>query len=105
MVGFSSFCNGCVGAQIAVVKQLIGRSGTLAVTMLSVESLAVRGALLLAAQDNTGAIHELETTEKLLTIPVDHDLLPAASAPSVAPQAVAQGEQPELNFAAAHVPL
>lgn len=94
------------GTQIAVVKQLIGHSGTLAVTMLSVESLGSKEEhLLLAAQDDTGVIHDLETTEKLLTIPADHELLLAESTLPVTPQTVAQGEQPELNFAAAHVPL
>lgn len=90
------------GTQIAVVKQLIGRSGTLAVTMLSVESLGSKEEhLLLAAQDDTGAIHDMETTEKLLSIPAHQELLPAESTPAVVPQ----GEQPALNFAAAYVAL
>lgn len=94
------------GTQIAVIKQLIGHSGTLAVIMLSVASLGSKEEhLLLAAQDDTGVIHDLETTEKLLSIPADHELLPAESTLPVTPQTVAQGEQPELNFAAAHIPL
>ena len=104
------------GTQIAVVKQLIGHSGTLAVTLLSVESLGSKEEhLLLAAQDDTGTIHDAETTEKLLAIPAEHEPLPpgpASPLPSwkrvrergeVAPQET--GAQPELNFAAAHVPL
>ena len=107
---------GSYGTQIAVVKQLIGHSGTLAVTLLSVESLGSKEEhLLLAAQDDTGAIHDAETTEKLLTIPAEHEPLPADPAPprpswerarergEVAPQE--PSTQPELNFAAAHVPL
>jgi len=94
------------GSQIAVVKQLKGHSGTLAVTLLSVESLGSKEEhLLLAAQDDTGAIHDQETTEKLLTIPADHELLPAESAPPAHSQATAQGEQPGLDFAAANVPM
>ena len=93
------------GTQIAVVKQLIGHSGTLAVTLLSVESLGSKEEhLLLAAQDDTGQIHDLETTEKLLAIPAEHEPLPAASAQPVFPVA-AQDEQPELDFVAAHVSL
>lgn len=95
------------GTHIAVVKQLKGHSGTLAVTMLSVESLGSKEEhLLLAAQDDTGVIHDLETTEKLLSIPADHEVLPVESAPPVPSQGITQGEQPELDFAAAaQVPL
>ena len=94
------------GAQIAVVKQLQGHSGTLAVVLLSVESLGSKeDHLLLAAQDDKGVIHDQETTEKLLIIPADHEPLPADSTRSPAPQTTVADDQPELDFAAAHVPL
>ena len=59
---------GGYGAHIGVVKQLMGRSGTVVVSLLSVESLGAKeDHLLLAAQDDTGAIHDAETVEKLLS--------------------------------------
>jgi ERCC4-related helicase len=60
------------GAHVAVVKQLMGRSGTLAVSLLTVESLGTKeDHLLLAAQDDTGLVHDAETVEKLLSVPAD----------------------------------
>ena len=60
------------GAHVSVVKQLMGRSGTLAVSLLTVESLGAKeDHLLLAAQDDTGLVHDAETVEKLLSIPAN----------------------------------
>ncbi len=88
------------GAQVSVVKQLIGHTGTLAVTLLSVDSLGNREEhLLLAAMDNAGNIHDQEITEKLLSIPAEEEPLPAASSPfDAAPEG-------QLDFDAAHVPM
>lgn len=92
------------GAQISVIKQLQGRSGTLAVTLLTVESLGSKEEhLLLAAQDDHGNIHDPETTEKLLTIPADHELLPADPAATLTEARTKP--QSELDFRAAHVSL
>ena len=50
----------------------MGRSGTLAVSLLTVESLGAKeDHLLLAAQDDTGLVHDAETVEKLLSIPAN----------------------------------
>lgn len=60
------------GTHVAVVKQLMGRSGTLAVSVLTVESLGTKeDHLLLAAQDDTGLVHDAETVEKLLSVPAN----------------------------------
>ena len=95
------------GAHIGVIKQLIGRSGTLVVSLLSVESLGSKeDYLLLAAQDDTGAIHDGVTVEKLLSIPARAvELPPAQSAGNATSEAVLTEDQPALNFAAPHVPL
>lgn len=93
------------GAHIAVVKQLMGRSGTVVVSLLSVESLGAKeDHLLLAAQDDTGAIHDAETVEKLLSVPAIASALPPAS-PQPNADAVADLGQPGLDFNAAYVPL
>ncbi|WP_296817878.1 SNF2-related protein [Thiobacillus sp.] len=93
------------GAHIAVVKQLMGRSGTAVVSLLSVESLGAKeDHLLLAAQDDTGAIHDAETVEKLLSVPAIASALPPAS-PQPNADAVAELGQPGLDFNAAYVPL
>lgn len=93
------------GAHIAVVKQLMGRSGTAVVSLLSVESLGAKeDHLLLAAQDDTGAIHDAETVEKLLSVPAIASALPPAS-PQPNADAVAESGQPGLDFNAAYVPL
>ncbi|NDU92813.1 MAG: DEAD/DEAH box helicase family protein [Ferrovum sp.] len=97
---------GSYGAQISVVKQLQGRSGALAVTLLSVESLGSKEEqLLLAAQDNTGDIHDQETTEKLLIIPADHEGLLPESSPGVLSQGTAISDLHMLDFSAAYVPI
>mgnify|MGYP002147105881 CR=1 FL=1 len=89
----------------AMVKQLLGRSGTVAVSLLSVESLGAKeDHLLLAAQDNTGAIHDAETVEKLLSVPAIASALPPAS-PQPNTNAVGDLGQPGLDFNAAYVPL
>lgn len=95
------------GAHVGVVKQLIGRSGTLAVSLLSVESLGSKeDYLLLAAQDDTGAIHDGETVEKLLSIPAHAVELPSAqSAVHAISKDVLTADQPALDFAAPHIPL
>jgi hypothetical protein len=50
----------------------MGRSGTLAVSLLTVESLGTKeDHLLLAAQDDTGLVHDAETVEKLLSVPAN----------------------------------
>lgn len=93
------------GAHVAVVKQLVGRSGTVAVSLLTVESLGTKeDHLLLAAQDDMGAVHDAETVEKLLSIPaVSSALPPAESQPNA--DAAANADQPSLQFNAAYVPL
>ena len=93
------------GAHVAVVKQLVGRTGTVAVSLLTVESLGTKeDHLLLAAQDDTGAVHDAETVEKLLSIPAVARALPRASDQPNA-DTVAGADQPGLDFNAAHVPL
>ena len=93
------------GAHVAVVKQLVGRTGTVAVSLLTVESLGTKeDHLLLAAQDDTGAVHDAETVEKLLSIPAVASALPPSSdQPNT--DTVAGADQPGLDFNAAHVPL
>lgn len=93
------------GAHIGVVKQLMGRSGTVVVSLLSVESLGAKeDHLLLAAQDDTGAIHDAETVEKLLSVPAIASALPPTG-PQPNADAVAEFGQPGLDFNAAYVPL
>ena len=80
------------GAHVAVVKQLMGRSGTLAVSLLTVESLGAKeDHLLLAAQDDTGLVHDAETVEKLLSVPAN------AEAPGDMPSAVHMSLSPALE--------
>ena len=95
------------GAHVAVVKQLVGRSGTVAVSLLTVESLGTKeDHLLLAAQDDAGVVHDAETVEKLLSIPaVASALPPASNQPNADADTVAGADQPGLDFNAAHVPL
>ncbi|WP_424196089.1 SNF2-related protein [Ampullimonas aquatilis] len=95
------------GAHVGVVKQLIGRSGTLAVSLLSVESLGSKeDYLLLAAQDDTGAIHDGETVEKLLSIPAHAvELASAQSAGHAISEDGLTSDQPALDFTAPHIPL
>ena len=95
------------GVHVAVVKQLVGRSGTVAVSLLTVESLGTKeDHLLLAAQDDAGVVHDAETVEKLLSIPVVASALPPASnQPNADADTVAGADQPGLDFNAAHVPL
>lgn len=58
------------GTHVGVVKQLVGQEGVLVARLLTVESLGNREEyLLLAAQDRSGAIHDAETVEKLLSVP------------------------------------
>ncbi|TXH88346.1 MAG: DEAD/DEAH box helicase [Rhodoferax sp.] len=93
------------GAHIAVVKQLMGRSGTVVVSLLSVESLGAKeDHLLLAAQDDTGAIHDAETVDKLLSVPAIAITFPPESLQPNA-DAVADLGKPGLDFNAAYVPL
>lgn len=95
------------GAHVGVVKQLIGRSGTLAVSLLSVESLGSKeDYLLLAARDDTGAVHDAETVEKLLSIPARAvDLPPSQGASHTTSADVVTADQPALDFTAPHIPL
>lgn len=91
------------GIQIAMVKQLKGHSGALAVMLLSVESLGSKEEhLLLATQDSNGDVHDQELTEKLLNIPAEQELLPAASTPV---HNLVQEAKPGLDFSAPHVAL
>ena len=85
----------------------MGRSGTVAVSLLTVESLGTKeDHLLLAAQDDAGVVHDAETVEKLLSIPVVASALPPASnQPNADVDTVAGADQPGLDFNAAHVPL
>lgn len=95
------------GAHVGVVKQLIGRSGILAVSLLSVESLGSKeDYLLLAAQDDTGAVHDAETVEKLLSIPAHAvDLPPSQGTSHTTSADVVTADQPVLDFTAPHIPL
>lgn len=95
------------GTNVAVVKQLIGRSGILAVTLLSVESLGAKEEhLLLAAQDNADVIHDAEIVDKLLSIPASAEPLtsPALQA-GLAVSAPQPNSGPPLDFEATHIPL
>ena len=95
------------GAHVAVIKQLIGRSGVLVVSLLSVESLGNKeDHLLLAALDDTNTLHEQDVTEKLLQIPatVKH-LPPQSGAPlgDLALPGLEQAEQNALDFNAPRI--
>lgn len=95
------------GAHVAVIKQLIGRSGVLAVSLLSVESLGSKeDHLLLAALDDTNTLHEQDVTEKLLLIPASATPLPGLSGAPIGNLALPGLEQPEqntLDFNAPHI--
>ncbi|MBT9540056.1 MAG: DEAD/DEAH box helicase [Thiobacillus sp.] len=95
------------GAYVAVVKQLVGRSGTVAVSLLTVESLGSKeDHLLLAAQDDTGVVHDAETVEKLLSIPATASELPVVGNSTQTDADTPAGlDQPGLDFRAAYVPL
>ena len=88
-------------------KKNNGRSGTLAVSLLSVESLGSKeDYLLLAAQDDTGAIHDGETVEKLLSIPAHAEVLPPTqNTDHVKSAGVLSTDQPTLDFAAPYIPI
>jgi superfamily II DNA or RNA helicase len=96
------------GTNVAVVKQLIGHSGTLAVTLLSVESLGAKeDHLLLAAQDDTGIIHDAETVDKLLSIPASVEPLVSPTLPASVAISTPQSSSgdPSLDFEATYIPL
>jgi SNF2 family DNA or RNA helicase len=95
------------GSKVSVVEELRGKSGTLLVQKLKVQSLgASEEHMLMAAVDRTSNIYDQDITEKLLNIPANSVLLPRlhslpeqVSLPDV--QTVA--EQNMLDFAAANV--
>lgn len=95
------------GAHVAVIKQLIGRSGVLVVSLLSVESLGSKeDHLLLAALDDTNTLHEQDVTEKLLLIPATVTPLPPQSGAPLGDFALPgleQAEQNTLDFNAPHI--
>lgn len=93
------------GAHVAVAKQLVGHSGTVVVNLLTVESLGSKeDHLLLAAQDDTGAVHDAETVEKLLSIPAEAIDLPTVRAGNQADRP-AGTDQPTRDFNDCLVPL
>jgi ERCC4-related helicase len=94
------------GAHVAVVKQLRGHSGTLSVNLLTVESLGAKeDHLLMAAQDDTGAVHDAESVEKLLSIPAELEELPTFVTETQGADDLAGGNQTGLDFNAAFVSL
>lgn len=97
------------GARVDVIKQLIGRSGVLVASLLSVESLGSKeDHLLLAALDDTGTLHDPDVTEKLLLIPGSATPLPplsGAPAGNLALPGLEQAEQNTLDFNAPHIAI
>lgn len=90
------------GSHVAVVKQLRGVKGALAVVLLSVESLGSKEEyFLLAAEDETGNIHDQETTEKLLAMPATYEALTREANPPISDAS----EQSGLDFSAAYAPM
>lgn len=95
------------GAKVTVVEQLRGKSGTLLVQKLKVQSLgAMEEHMLSAAVDRSDKIYDQSIAEKLLVIPAHaitlprlHSLPEQAVLPDVAPVA----GQNMLDFAAANV--
>ncbi len=95
------------GSKVSVVEGLRGKSGTLLVQKLKVQSLgASEEHMLMAAVDGTGNIYDQGIAEKLLNIPAHavslprlHSLPEQAALPDVQPLA----EQNMLDFAAANV--
>jgi len=94
------------GAHVAVVKQLMGHSGTVSVNLLTVESLGAKeDHLLMAAQDDTGAVHDAESVEKLLSIPAKLEEAPTSVGKAQGADEVVSGGQSGLDFNAAFVPV
>jgi ERCC4-related helicase len=95
------------GSKVSVVEGLRGKSGTLLVQKLKVQSLgASEEHMLMAAVDGTGNIYDQDIAEKLLNIPAHavslprlHSLPEQVALPDVQPLA----EQNMLDFAAANV--
>lgn len=95
------------GSKVSVVEGLRGKSGTLLVQKLKVQSLgASEEHMLMAAVDGAGNIYDQGTAEKLLNIPAHavslprlHSLPEQVALPDVQPLA----EQNMLDFAAANV--
>lgn len=93
------------GAHVAVAKQLVGHSGILAVNLLTVESLGSKeDHLLMAALDDTDAVHDAESVEKLLSIPAEVETLPAPS-PGVQGNILSNTGHPSPSVNVAFVPL
>ena len=95
------------GAHVAVVKQLVGHSGIVTVNLLTVESLGAKeDHLLMAAQDDSGVVHDAESVEKLLSIPAEVVGLLASRLETQGDTDINAGaDQTVLDFNAASVPL
>ena len=94
------------GAHVAVVKQLLGHSGTVSVNLLTVESLGSKeDYLLMAAQDDIGTVHDAESVEKLLSIPAKFELLPTPVTEAQGADEFVRGDRPGLDFNTAFVPV
>ena len=94
------------GAHVAVVKQLMGHHGTVSVNLLTVESFGSKeDHLLMAAQDDTGAVHDAELVEKLLSIPAQLDELPTPVTKAQGADELVDAGQPGLDFNSDLVPL
>ncbi len=95
------------GSKVSVVEGLLGKSGTLLVQKLNVQSLgASEEHMLMAAVDGTGNVYDQGIAERLLKIPAHavslqrlHSLPEQVALPDVQPLA----EQNMLDFAAANV--
>lgn len=95
------------GSKVSVIEGLRGKSGTLLVQKLKVQSLgASEEHMLMAAVDGTGNIYDQGIAEKLLNIPAHAVLLPRLhSLPEqvVLPDVQPLAEQNMLDFAAENV--
>ena len=89
------------GAKVSVLESLRGQSGVLAVQIFRVESLGATEEYLLAAGTAGRDVLDGEVTEKLLALP-GHAIEVARAGPT---SQITSGEQPKLDFAAAHVAL
>lgn len=94
------------GAHVAVIKQLMGNHGTVSVNLLTVESFGSKeDHLLMAAQDDTGAVHDAELVEKLLSIPAELEELPTPVTKVQGADELVGDSQLGLDFNSALVPL
>ncbi|WP_371868857.1 SNF2-related protein [Duganella lactea] len=94
------------GTHVAVIKQLMGRHGTVSVNLLTVESFGSKeDHLLMAAQDDTGAVHDAESVEKLLSIPAELEELSTPLTKALGAAALVAGGEHGLDINSAFVPL